>query len=181
MGTKELVDKILADARERVAAIDAEREKEIKEIEERLKQTEERLIREQRERVEKRVGVILENAKSKARLEAKKILLEAKWRVIEKICERARDAILKNPEYVAILKRLLEKYAGADATVHLSENDRARFGSQLGTKLGEPVPISGGAIIRKGKEEIDLSLDSILNLAKEELITELAQTLFPEG
>jgi len=181
VGTKELIDKILGDAHEKVAAIDAEREKEVKEIEERLKQTEERLTREQKERIEKWVGVILENARSRARLEAKKILLEAKWRVIEKVCEKARDAIVKSPEYRAILKRLIEKYAGPDATIHLSENDKARFGSQLGAKLGEPVPIAGGLIIRQGKEEIDLSLDSILNLVKEELITDLSQILFPEG
>lgn len=181
MGTKELVDKILADARKRVAAIDAEREREVKEIEERLKQTEERLKREQKERIEKRVSVILENKRSRARLEAKKILLEAKWNVIEKICEKAKDAIVKSPQYGSILKRLVEKYADDDATVHLSENDRARLGSQLRVKLGEPVPISGGLIIRKEKEEIDLSLDSALNLAREELLTELAQTLFPEG
>ncbi|MGQ9707317.1 MAG: V-type ATP synthase subunit E [bacterium] len=181
MGTKELIDKIIDDARTQASAIRAKMEKEVKEIKERLRQQETRLTTEQKEQIKKNVELILNNSRSRARLECRKILLEAKWRLINRVCEWAKEEIVKSPDYATILKRLAQKYAGRDSTVHLSQGDKNRYGTELGVNLGEPVPISGGMIIRSGREEIDFSLDSVLNEVQEELITELYQTLFSEG
>lgn len=181
MGTKELIDRILEEARERAAAIRKEKEQQVLEIEERVREYETRLVAEQREQIKNRVETILKNSRSRAGLECQKIMLQAKWRVIDRVWKEAKEKIINSPDYGAILKRLAQRYAQPDSTVHLSEADKNRYGSELQVRLGEPVAIAGGMIIRTGREEIDLSLDSLLNSVQEELITELAQVLFPSG
>ncbi len=173
------MDKIISDAQERAKAIQAEKDEQLRHIEERLKETEAKLRAESEELLQRRTSAILENARSKGELERKKMLLAAKWRVIERVCEEAKEAILSSSEYPDILVRLIDRYAREeDAVVHLSPQDTEKYGKKIGVKLGEPVPIAGGIIIRTGRAEFDLSLDSMLNVARDELITQLAQMLF---
>jgi vacuolar-type H+-ATPase subunit E/Vma4 len=178
VGTKELLDKILSDARERVQAIEAETAGQVKAIEGRGQEIEAKLKAENEVRIRNRVDAILENARSRGQLEAQKIILSAKWRLITKVAEQVKQSILKSPEYGKILKLLIQKYADSNAKIHLSPADTENFGPQLKVRLGEPVPISGGLIIRSLKEDVDLSLDSILNQVLEETITQLATMLF---
>ncbi|MEO0021202.1 MAG: V-type ATP synthase subunit E [candidate division WOR-3 bacterium] len=179
MGKKELIEKILSDARLRAAAIRAEAINEVRQIEQREREAEERLQAENEMLIRYRVNMILENARSQAQLEVKKMILSARWGVIERIKERTKYAVMNSPEYPELLKRLVEKYAGPKAKVHLSPEDTDRYGKHLRVELGEPVPISGGMLIRREREEIDLSLDSILTQVLEENITALAEVLFP--
>lgn len=178
MGKKELIEKILSDARLRADIIRAQAANEVRQIEQREREAEEKLQAENERLTHYRVNVILENARSQAQLEAKKLILSAKWRLIERIKERTKSAVINSPEYPMLLKRLAEKYAGTGAKVHLSPEDTDRYGQQLGVELGEPVPISGGMLIRREREEIDLSLDSVLTQVLEENIATLAKVLF---
>jgi len=178
VGKKELIEKILSDARLRAAAIRAEAGNEVRQIEQREREAEERLQAENEMAIRYRVNMILENARSQAQLEAKKMILSAKWRLIERLKERTKYAVINSPEYPELLKRLAEKYASPGTKVHLSPEDTDRYGKQLGVELGEPVPISGGILIRGEREEIDLSVDSILTQVLEENITAMGEVLF---
>lgn len=174
-----LVEKILADARAQVAAILREKEQQLSEVEKRKVVTIEQLKAANAKKVQERTQAILDNARSRAELERKKILLQARWRIIDSVCQKAKEAILSRPDYLALVRRLIEKYARPDATVHLSLADTARFNpSSLTVHRGEPLPISGGVIIQHGKEKIDLSLDTVLSEARDDLITELNRILF---
>jgi vacuolar-type H+-ATPase subunit E/Vma4 len=179
VGTKELIEKIIADARERVRIIEADTAIRLRAITDQGQEISARLRAENKARIRSRLDAIMENARSQAELEAKKIILAAKWRLISQIAEQVKQQIVKSPDYGEILKRLAAKYAIQEATVHLSPADTRQFGLQLKVKLGEPVPISGGMIVRRAREEIDFSLDSVLNQVLEEMITELATILFP--
>ncbi len=184
MGKVELIEKIRADARARVAAILKEKEAEISEIKKRTEATCVRLKMENAKKIEERIKLILDNARSQAGVEKRKILLLARWRVIDMVTERAKQTILANPDYSALIQHLIEKYATDDATVHLSKEDTSRFIHLLnkkGIKIGAPLPISGGVVIQKEKEKLDLSLDAILSEVRDELLPELARILFPEN
>lgn len=178
MGTVELIDKILADARSRVAAIKEEKERRLEEIHNRTAAVLAELKKENEEMLNQKVNFIVERTRSQARLESRKLILEARWQMIERVCAEARKAIINDPDYPALLEMLVKKYVKPGCTVHLSPSDTARWKTIGGIKPGEPVPITGGVIIRTGREVIDLSLDTVLNQVREELITELAQTLF---
>jgi vacuolar-type H+-ATPase subunit E/Vma4 len=179
VGTKELIEKIISDAREQVKAIEADTAKRLKAIDEQRQALEAKLRAENDERIRNRIAAIMENARSQAELEAKKIILAAKWQLLTRIADQVKQSIIKSPDYGNILKKLAHKYADQEATVHLSPADTRQFGTQLNLKIGEPVPISGGVIIRRPREEIDCSLDSVLNQVLEATISELAAILFP--
>gem|GEM_PF-706533 len=189
MGTTELIEKIYTDARAKVAAIQEDKKRKLAEIDQRTQLTIDRLKRESTERLEERVRAIHDRARSQAQLEGRKVILKAKWQVIDTVLEEAKKAILSSPDYPKIIEMLVKKYAPTQASVHLSAEDSKRWDKIAGIKIGEPVPITGGVIIRSaaagrltGKEEIDLSLDTVLSQVREELSTELAAILFtPEG
>lgn len=185
MGTAELIEKINADARLKVTAIQEEKKRTLAEIEQRTQKVIETLKREIAERREQRIRAINERARSQAQLEGRKIVLEAKWQVIDLVCTEAKRVILSSPDYPQIIETLVKKYASTKSSIHLSPNDTKRWSKVAGITPGEPAPITGGVIIRvsaaghvAGKEELDLSLDTILNQVREEFCTELAAILF---
>lgn len=192
MGTSELIKKILADARAQVEAILREKERQIAEVQRRATATQAQLKTENAQKIRERTQAILDNARSRAELEKKKILLQARWGVINSVCEKAKQAILSRPDYLTLLQHLIEKFAPPGATVHLSPADSARFNRaprhserseeslvfySLTFRIGEPLPISGGVVIQHGREKFDLSLDTVLSEARDDLITALARNL----
>ncbi len=180
MGTGELIEKILSDAQARVTAIKAEKVRLVQEIQQRAESEETKLKKEMEERLKQKVEFILERAKSQARLERRKILLEARWRLIDILCERVKEIILNDPDYLMTIRTLAEKYADKESIVYFSAADTPRIGSIPGLKIGEPATISGGLIIRHGREEIDYSLDTVVSQVKEELLPQIARILFSD-
>jgi vacuolar-type H+-ATPase subunit E/Vma4 len=185
VGTAELIEKIHADARLKVTAIQEEKKRALAEIEQQTQKIIETLKKENAERLEQRIRAMNDRARSQAQLEGRKIVLEAKWQMIDLVCTEAKKVILSSPDYPKIIEKLVKKYASPQASIHLSPDDTKRWGKVAGITPGEPVPITGGVIIRvaaaghaAGKEELDLSLDTILNQVREEFCTELAAILF---
>lgn len=178
MGSTELLEKILADTRAKVAAIQEEKERRLAEIAQRTKSVIEKLKRESAELVNERVQRMIERTRSQAKIERRKIVLEAKWQVIDFVFSEAKKAILSSPDYPQIVANLARRYASPGASVYLSPADTKRWDAVAGIKIGEPAPITGGLIVRSGRMAIDLSLDTVLMLIREELSPELAAVLF---
>lgn len=178
MGSTELLEKIFADAQAKVAAIQEEKERRRAEVEERTKSVIEKLKRKSAELVNERVRQMIERARSQAKLERRKIVLEAKWQLIDRVFSEAKRAILSSPDYPQIVAQLAKSYATPEVSIHLSAEDTKRWNPRVGIKLGEPTPITGGLIVRSGRMTIDLSLDTVLMLIREELSPELAAVLF---
>ncbi|MGQ9678146.1 MAG: V-type ATP synthase subunit E [bacterium] len=177
MGSEELFEKILDDARLKVVLIQEEKARQQAEIEARTKSTIEKLRQESTVRLNERIREMVDRARSQAKLEGRKIVLKAKWQVIDFVCSEAKKVILNSPDYPAIIMNLAKKYASTDSSVHLSFDDTKRLGTVDNIKV-EPVSVSGGLVVRKGKELIDLSLDTMLTLVRRELSSELAALLF---
>lgn len=123
---------------------------------------------------------ILERATTEAELEQKKQILKAKWEIINNVFDTVTEKFSRLPEYVDILKKVIEKNFGkGDGEVIITPTDRAKIRAQFpNIKFTESSTIKGGLIIRSDKTEMNFSLDATLHFLKDELINELAKILF---
>jgi vacuolar-type H+-ATPase subunit E/Vma4 len=178
MGTNELVEKILADGKQRVAAIAAERDRAVAETQKRSASEVAAIESDSAERSKRECEAVLERARSRARMEKRNAVLAARWQVLDRAVKRAQDRVLADPGYADFIVTLVKKYARPDSVTSLSEADSRSLGTRLGMKLGEPLPIAGGAMIRTGKEELNFSLGEALPALRDELARDLSQILF---
>jgi len=180
MATKELLDRIAGDARDRLAAVRAEETKEVVVIRGRLEAEVAKLRGEARTRIERETSLITERQRSQARLDERKTVLAAKWRVIDRAFDQARKRVLESKEYPTAVASIIENHAPGDSTVMLSEADASRLASKLAGRKVEQAAIAGGVVIRQGRQFVDYSLDVTLGALRNELAGELARVLFPE-
>jgi len=180
MGTNELVEKILADGRERVAAIAAERDCAVAETRKRSAAEAAAIESDYAERSRRDCGAIIERARSQARLQQRNTVLAARWQVLDRAVGRAQEKVLADHGYADFVIGLVKKNARPDSVALLSEADARSFGARLDTKLGEPLSITGGVMIRTGKEELNFSLAEALLALRDELACDLSGILFPD-
>jgi vacuolar-type H+-ATPase subunit E/Vma4 len=178
MGTNELVEKIRADSRERVAGINGERDRIATETRARAAAEVAVIESESGERSRRECGAILERARGRARLELRNAVLAARWQVLDLVVRRAEGKLLADPGYADAAVLLVKKHGRPDSVVRLSEADSRSFGARLGKTLGKPAPITGGLLIQTGKEELNFSLSEALSALREELARDLSQILF---
>jgi vacuolar-type H+-ATPase subunit E/Vma4 len=180
MGTNELVEKILADGKQRVAAIAAERDRAVAETRKRSAAEVAVIESDCAERSRRDCDAILERARSQARLQRRNAVLAARWQVLDRAVGRAQEKVLADHGYADSIVRLVKQHAGPESVASLSEADTRSFGMSLGTKVGEPLPIPGGVMIRTGKEELNFSLAEALSALRDELARDLSRMLFPD-
>ena len=178
MGTNELVEKILADGKARVAAIAAERDRAVADTRKRSAAEVAVIESDSAERSRRDCDAILERARSQARLHHRNAVLAARWQVLDRAVGRALEKVLADPGYADSIVRLVKQHAGPESVASLSEADTRSFGKNLGTMVGEPLPIAGGVMIRTGKEELNFSLAEALSALRDELARDLSQILF---
>ena len=178
MGTNELVEKILADGKQRAAAIAAERDRAVAETRKRSAAEVAAIESDSAERSRRDCDAILERARSRARLEKRNAVLAARWQVLDRAVQRAQEKVLADPGYADSMIRLVEKHARPGSVASLSEADTQSFGARLGTKLGDPLPLAGGVMLRTGKEELNFSLSLALSELRDELARDSSQILF---
>ncbi|HDQ99370.1 MAG TPA: hypothetical protein ENN51_03680 [candidate division WOR-3 bacterium] len=178
MGATELLERIRYDGRERLRSVEAGRDEELAGIAARREAEKTRLESEFKERREREVARILERARSRARLDRRKAVLAAQWRVIDRVFARARELLPADPDYPNLLKELAGRYGGDGVVVRLSPADTDRHGGRLGVKLGEPTDIAGGLLAESGRKVVDCSLDEALDAMRGQLAPLLAADLF---
>jgi vacuolar-type H+-ATPase subunit E/Vma4 len=181
MGTNELVEKILADGKSRVAAIAAERDRAVAEARKRSAAEVAVIESDCAERSRRECDAIIERARSQARLQRRNAVLAGRWQVLDRAVGLAQEKVLTDSGYADSVIGLVKKNAGPDSVARLSEADARSFGARLGTKLGEPLPIAGGVMIRTGKEELNFSLSEALVGLRDEHTRDLSQILFGAG
>jgi vacuolar-type H+-ATPase subunit E/Vma4 len=178
MGTNELVEKILADGKARVSAIAEERNKAVVETQKRSAAEVAAIESVRAERSKRECEAVLERARSRARMEERNAVLAARWQVLDRAVKRAEEKLLGDPGYADFVTGIVKKYARPESVASLSEADMRAFGARVGARLGEPASISGGVMIRSGKEEMNFALGEALLSLRDELARELSQTLF---
>ena len=131
---------------------------------------------------------IVDGKAATARLDAAKILLAEKRRVITEIYARALEQLknLNERESVALLNRLLVAHAEKGDEIVLAENFRFAAGvkklaviKERGlTVSSERAPIDGGCILRGKISDKDLSFSALLAADMEDNQASIAERLF---
>ena len=126
-----------------------------------------------------------------SRMEARKSVLAVKQEMVEKSFDLATQQIVALPDekYVAFLADLVKKAGPAgDEEIILNAADRARIGEALvkavnagGARMKlskETRDLIGGLILRRGSIETNCSVELLVELCRGELSAKLADVLF---
>ncbi len=199
MSLEAIVAKILEDARKQASRIEGRSRATIQSIQSQCEQT----VRAAREASSKRAERLAEDQRrrllSMAELDIRKEALALKQEMIETVFEKAISQLLggDKEEYSALLKRLvLDADLKGDEELILNPNDREGMGNALIQELNEALvkagkrgemrlspesrPIRGGVIVRRGRKEVNCSLESIIYSKRDELEAPVARILFPD-
>ncbi len=195
MGIEKITDEIIKEARTQAEELQKEYDSKIKEITDRI------LFDAQKEKetivskIDKDKASAETMAKSSADLKARRIILEAKQKVISDIKEGITDAILKMPkeEYFDFLLSLLKKkITGAEGTLCFNTADLKnmpadflekvnQIASPLGGKITlskETADIDGGFLLSYGDVVENTSLKALINENSDTISDIISKTVF---
>lgn len=178
MAKSKLLDKIRADAQAGLQEIKAREEAELRRIAQILADQIAKLEKEYQLLTERETALILERARSRARLEQRNMLLAAKWRMIDRVLAQAVERLLADKDYPELVLSLVKRFADKESVVRLSRKDAVRFNFDSEVKVGESADIAGGVVIVRGKTVLDFSVDRILEKVRSKLAQELDKILF---
>lgn len=197
MDAEQVVEKILSDARAEADAIKAEAEAKASELE--AKQRDElQAFRSETERLAQDAGASRKSRMlANARMAIRKDYLVAKHGLIEQVFARASEQIgqLGDDEYQELIIDLMAKsvesgdeevVVGAGET-RINERVIKEVNRKLGTGFkgnlhlaSDKANIDKGFILRRGKVQINVSIDVLVSQAREALETEITSALFGE-
>ena len=166
-GAQAQVKAIMEEERAKSASMKAEAEKEVK-----------RLLEEQRN-----------ERTAWARLEAKRILAEAKEDAIKGVLEDFFDVLVtmrKSPEYKKFLNNAVNQAAselGGKVVIHVAKGEGASVPKLKDAKVVEDLEGLGGAIVESvdGKVSVNLTLEMLLDTQRDELRKQVYEKLFAGG
>jgi vacuolar-type H+-ATPase subunit E/Vma4 len=121
-----------------------------------------------------------------ARLEAKRVLAEAREDAIKSVIEQFFDElkkVRKTPEYKKFLKKsvpLAANELGKGARVHIVKGDKTALPKMNGVKIVEDLKGLGGALVESsdGKIRIDLTIEMQFDSRRDELRKSISDKLF---
>jgi V/A-type H+-transporting ATPase subunit E len=187
---EKVVQKILKDAQEESKRIKKEGEEEElkirKETEEEVKKLETQLEKEVAEKLKKEKNQLI----GKVRLKKRGEILIHKRKLIERVLQKAIETILnqEKKEYQQMIKNWIKKTKTKEGEIVVGEEERkidANFVENLNEELGtrfsfkeKREKIKGGVLIVKENTYIDVSIDTLIKLYKEEIELQLAHILF---
>lgn len=196
-GIEKLTGRIYEEAEKEASAIIGAAEKEAADITAKFEAT----ASEEYEILEKKGKLAAEQREerlaSSAKLEAKKLVLEAKQEMVSKAFELALEKLknLDDDKYVDFLSNLaVEARRSGNEQILLSENDRNKYGTQVVASANkklqdngktanislsdEAAKIEGGLLLKENNIEMNCSFEMLLRLKKDELATEVSKVLF---
>jgi len=134
---------------------------------------------------------------TEANLEAKKIILSEKQKIIEDVFNKASESILKleDKDYRNIVKKMiLDNIETGDETIFIDHSDRDKISESFIEDINKELkskgekgelklstsylPIKGGVVIGSGKIRKNISLEFLLKKIREELEIQISKDLF---
>lgn len=196
-GIERISGRLVADAKAEIAALEEETKKKCDAI---LAEYTEKASQEYEERIsegQKACASRLQRLSSSSEMEAKNAILAFKQEMVAKVFEDAQERLIHLPkeEYVAFLARLAANAAtyGTEELV-FNERDAAAVGKdtvkaanallkeqgkQGGLTLSEDTKeIPGGVIVRMGNIDVNCAVDTLLQMRRSELASQVAEILF---
>jgi len=188
MGKEAITEKILSDAKDEAEAILQEADKKAKEIAKAAEDGAEERYKTVKAEAEERAREIAERRAAAARLEAVKITLAKKRRVIDEVYASALKGLyaLDKEDGLALISRLLKAYAEKGDEVIFAEDcpfakEAAKLPliQELGlTVSSERAKITGGFMLKGKISDKNLSFAALLEADREAHQAELAKELF---
>lgn len=197
MALEDIVKKILREAEQQANQIKQQAQKEAEGILEEARHKAERMKEQMLAIARRRSQQEEDRVLTLAKLELRKRLLQEKQAKINEAFERAKNRLLRmNKEQCGeLIKRLLAAAVETgDEEVIVPPQYREiltpQFLKEVNQALGkgsgslrlsqETRNISGGIILRRGRREVNCSLEALFKIAREELESEIARILFQE-
>lgn len=119
---------------------------------------------------------------ARAELDAKRLVLGAQEEALRTVRERVRQRLAASSDAEA-LRKLLARHAEEwrSGRVYASARDASTVRSVVGDRFAGTIESLGGVVIESadGRMRLDLTYDSILDDLWEDILKEVAQTLWP--
>lgn len=188
MGKEAITQKILADAESEAEVILNEAKKKAGEITQNAEKSAEERYRQVKAETEAKAKEIAERRAAAARLEAAKITLSQKRRVIDEVYNSALKGLyaLDSKQSLALVERLLRLYAEKGDEVVFAENypfykeaSKLPVIQELGLKVcAKRAEIEGGFILKGKISDKNLTFEALLSADREVYQAEIAKKLF---
>lgn len=146
---------------------------------------------EAKERADKDSKILVERRESVAGLESRKMQLAAKQEVIAESFDKALDKLLALDEskYMDFMSKQLAAFEGQSGEILLNAADKNKYGAKLAKLIektaikvsDDEAKIKGGFILKQGDISINCSMEKLLEDSKEEMMSTIAQKLFPSA
>jgi V/A-type H+-transporting ATPase subunit E len=195
MNAEQVVQKILSEAQAQADKITAEANAKVSEQQ---SQADKELGKYREETEQKAVAAgedKLARMLASARMQISKQYLGAKVSLLDEVFQKARQQVkdLPNDQYEELIQQLMEKAIESGDEEVIIGKDETRIDNRLiktvNRKLGpgfkgnlqlanDTANIDGGFILRRGKIQVNVSLDVLMTQAREAMELELAQELF---
>ena len=181
LDTKDICDKVIAEAQKKADAIIAEAQVKAQSI-----------AADGKDKTAARVADIKKRGESAADLEEKRVMLYTKQSIIQTMLNEGLSAVKQLPddEYFDLIAKMVEKYSMPEnGEILFGEKDRGRMPADLPEKLSgiakgslklsdECAPIDAGFILRYGGIEQNCSFDAIFAGEAESLSDRAGKLLF---
>lgn len=190
MSKEAIIDKILSDARIKADAIIGEANEKADSIIAQAAEACKEYIYNSKSETDVKVLDIEARSKTVAELDAKKLQLAAKTKIIDMVFDRALDKLrnLDTERYRALVFAMLENAEDGD-TVVISQREKDivtkdalnEFAKQRGIKLtlaDEAGDFDGGIVIKSRGVDKNFTFEVEIQLLKEELETQVAKEIF---
>lgn len=179
MEIERLTSKIIKEAEEEREKIKREYEERIKELKVEIEREKEALRKAERERIRKKIEKIRKKALGDKKIEGRNQLLSYQWVMIRNIFQEVKKTFrLRVGDYAEIIREIIGKFAQPGDTIVLSPEDFSIYQNEFPElKKESSQKLTAGVIIKKEREEIDFSLETTLEVIKEEIFLEFRKYL----
>lgn len=189
MSIQKITSKILEDAQGSASQVLQEARQQgealIEEARKKAEEVKEKSAKEAEEEKER----LIARRESVAEIDGRKVVLDAKQRLISHCFEKAIDQItsMEEEKYIAFIVDRIKGCGLAKGEIALNERDKDAIGSKILGELSgvgnftlakEPIQIKGGFVLKDGSVYINGSVESLVDEAREELVSQVASKLF---
>lgn len=179
MSIEKLTNTIIESAKNKAKEITAQYNQEIQKLKDATNAQIKQLIQEYDDKLAQQQTLIKNQLISNATLKAKQEILKTKWVIIDEIFDQAKEKFIASDTYPNALKDIVTRNADSNSELIVSKSDYTKLQKLLpNVKLTSSDNLTNGLIIKKGRVELNYSLDRIIKSLKSELVIELSKLLF---
>ncbi len=182
MSLDKLTNTIIESAEKKAQEIKDKYNQEIQKLKDITNEQIRQLTLENNDKIEQEQNLIKTQIISNAELSAQQAILKTKWAIIDEVFKKAKDKFIASDTYTNSLKDIISKNADNNSLIIVSKRDVDKLQKILpDIRLQISDNLSNGLIIKKGRVELNYSLDRIISSLKSELVIELSKLLFEQN